>query len=114
LGLFFDLMCQLNSNSFSFDCIDISENYQTLGDTRLSLNGYHDIIARCRGDGPRGGVGLVLKDNINFKIRDDISVFITHVFEFYMYKLYRSLKKPNIDQILPELTWTFFRVLFLI
>jgi len=46
-------MCQLNSDSFSFDCIGISENYQTLGDTGLSLNGYHDIITRCRDDGPK-------------------------------------------------------------
>ena len=78
---FYDLMCQLNNDSFLFDCIGISENYRTLSDARLSLNGYHDIITRCRDDGPRGGVGLFLKDNINFKIRDDISVFIPHVFE---------------------------------
>jgi len=51
-------MCQLNSNSFSFGCIGISENYQTLDDTRLSLNGYHDIITRCQDDGLRGGVSL--------------------------------------------------------
>jgi len=118
---FYDVMCQLNNDSFSFDCIGTSENYQTLGDTRLSLNGYHDIIARCRDDGSRGSVGLFLKNNINFKIRDNISVFMPHVFESLFAEIISQSEKPT--QFLgsyiyhipyPELTWTFFRVLFFI
>ena len=48
---------------------------------RISLPGYHNLIARCREDGSRGGVGLFIKENINYKIREDPSIFIPHVFE---------------------------------
>ena len=48
---------------------------------RISLPGYHNLIARCRDNGPRGGVGLFIKETINHKIREDLSVFIPHVFE---------------------------------
>ncbi len=78
---FHNLLCNLHSDSFSFDFIGISELYRCENDTRLSLPGYHKLIARCRDDGPRGGVGLFIKDNVNYKIRDDISVFIPHIFE---------------------------------
>ena len=36
---------------------------------------------RCRDDGARGGVGLFSRENINFIIREDISVFTPHIFE---------------------------------
>ena len=48
---------------------------------RISLPGYQHLIARCREDGPRRGVGLFIKETINYKIREDLSVFIPHVFE---------------------------------
>jgi hypothetical protein len=47
---------------------------------RLSLPGYHQLITRCRDDRARGGVGLFTMENINFKIREDISVFTPHIF----------------------------------
>ena len=50
-------------------------------DPRISLPGYHNIITRCRDNSSRGGVGLFVKENITYKIRDDISSFIPHVFE---------------------------------
>ena len=71
----------MHGDSFSFDLIGISEIYRCCNDSRLSLPGYHDLISRCREDGPRGGVGLFVKDKLNYTIRDDISVFIPHVFE---------------------------------
>ena len=80
-GSWVELMCNLNTNTFSFDCIGISELYQCAHDTRVHLPGYHNIITRCRDDGFRGGVGLFVKDKIEYKIRNDLSVFIAHVFE---------------------------------
>ena len=78
---FQNLLCSMHGDSFSFDLIGISEIYRCCNDSRLSLPGYHDLISRCREDGPRGGVGLFVKDKLNYTIRDDISVFIPHVFE---------------------------------
>jgi len=37
--------------------------------------GFQNLITRCRDDDSNGGVGLLIKENINFKIRGDISVF---------------------------------------
>lgn len=36
---------------------------------------------RTRPDSIRGGVGLFIKEGIDFQIRDDLSVFIPHVYE---------------------------------
>ena len=78
---FFELICDLHSDTFSFDFIGISEVYNCDKDTRIFLPGYHSLITRCRDDGPRGGVGLFIKEGISYKIRNDISLFIPHVFE---------------------------------
>jgi len=78
---FRNLICSLHGDSFSFDLIGISEIYKCSEDSRLSLPGYHKLISRCREDGPRGGVGVFIKEKLNYIIREDISVFIPHIFE---------------------------------
>ncbi len=78
---FQSLLFELHGDKFSFDIIGISEIFRTSGDMRLKLPGYHDLLSRCRDDGPRGGVGLFIRDSIHFKVREDISVFIPHVFD---------------------------------
>ncbi len=78
---FHNLLCTLHGDSFSFDIIGISEIFRCCDDSRLRLPGYHDLISRCREDGHRGGVGLFIKDTLQYKIRDEIGVFIPHIFE---------------------------------
>jgi hypothetical protein len=78
---FHNLLCDLHNKDFSFDIIGVSEVFRADRDTRVVLSGYHNIIMRCRNDESRGGVGLFIKDSINFKVRDDLSVFIPHVYE---------------------------------
>ena len=94
--VFSDLLCDLHNDTFAFDLIGISEVYRCEFDSRLTLPGYHDLITRCRDDGSRGGVGLFIKDNINFKIRDDISVFIPHVFESLFIEMKTKSRKNTI------------------
>ncbi len=78
---FYSHLCDLHGDNFSFDFIGFSELYRCDNDSRLCLPGYHALISLCRDDGPRGGVGLFMKNDLNYKIREDISVFIPHVFE---------------------------------
>ena len=80
---FHDLLCQIHSDDFSFDYIGISEVFRCDRDHRLHIPGYHDIITRCRDktDDCRGGVALFVKETIDFKVRNDLSVFIPHVYE---------------------------------
>jgi hypothetical protein len=59
----------------------VSEVFHVDRDPRIVLPGYHNIITRCRNEDGRGGVGLFIKDSINFKVREDLSVFIPHVYE---------------------------------
>ena len=59
----------------------MSEVFRVDRDPRIVLPGYHNIITRCRNDAGRGGVGLFIKDSINFKFREDLSVFITRLYE---------------------------------
>ena len=47
---------------------------------RLNLPGYLNLLSSCGDDSPRVGMGVFVKDNINYKIRDAISVFMPHVF----------------------------------
>ena len=69
--IFCDLLCDLNNAKFAFDLIGLSEVYRCENDARLCLPGYHPLLTRCRDSGIMGGVGLFVKDNINYKIRDE-------------------------------------------
>ncbi len=78
---FRSLLYELHNDKFNFDIIGISEIFRTSGDMRLKLPGYHDLLLRCRDDGPRGGVGLFIRDSIDFKTREDLSVYIPNILE---------------------------------
>ena len=65
---FKDLLCDVHCNDFSFDFIGISEIFKCDRDSRLVLPGYHSLISRYRDDDGRGGVGLLIKDSIQFHI----------------------------------------------
>ena len=47
------------------------------------LDGYHPLEFKTRSDlnSSRGGVGIYVKDSLSYEVREDLSVFIPHVFE---------------------------------
>ena len=93
---FRELLLELHTKQFSFDFIGISELWRCAGDSRLHLPGYTKLISRNRDDDSRGGVGLYVKDNINFTLRNDLSVFIPHVFESLFIEISSNSKScPN-------------------
>ncbi len=77
---FKDLIDDLQSEYSSLDFIGLSEVFSCDRDLRLNLPGYHALISKTRSDCGRGGVGLFVKDSINFRNREDLSCFIPHVF----------------------------------
>ena len=80
---FYNLIVNMHSSNHSFDCIGLSEVWDCESDQRIKLPGYHNFIPCCR-NGPknkRGGVGLFIKEDIQFRIRYDLSVFIESVYE---------------------------------
>ena len=90
--LIFDTTC----DTFMFDYIGISECFKTHDDPRLRLPGYQPLISRSRENSPRGGVGLFIRDEVNFKIRDDLSVFIPHVIETVFIEIINKSSKNHI------------------
>ena len=68
---FRSLLCDIHGDKFAFDFIGVTEVYRCDFDARLTLPGYHDLITPVREDGSRGGVGLFIKNEINYGIRDD-------------------------------------------
>ena len=93
---FTELMHSLNTDTFNFDVIGISECYRHEYDNRIHLEGYHDIVSRNRKEGRKGGIGLFINETIKFKVRDDISVFIPHVFESIFVELETGLHSKEI------------------
>jgi len=77
---FKSLLCDLHTNRFAFDFIGISETFRT-DKINLNLPGYYNFISNTRDKCNRGGVGLYIKDSLQYTIRDDLSVFIPHIFE---------------------------------
>ena len=77
---FKSLICDLHGNRFAFDFIGVSETFKT-AQHNLDLPGYHPFISRTRENCNRGGVGLYINDTIQFTVREDLSVFIPHIFE---------------------------------
>ena len=78
-----DLIVSMSSDKFMFDFIGIVETFQLKPDINYSLEGYQSLIYRDRTEHGRngGGVGMYIRDNIQFEIRKDLSVFEPFEFE---------------------------------
>lgn len=91
---FYHLISDLTSETNSFDIIGISEIFSTIKKNKLNLDGYHEVVYKVRDNCSHGGVGLFIKDDINFEIRNDLSVFIPHIFESLFVQI-RDTKYSN-------------------
>ena len=89
---------QLRNEHFNFDFIGISELFQIIDKSTLKLPGYHPIENKNRdtNNGKRGGVGLYVKQSINYKIREDLTIFIPHVIESVVIETIEKNKKSKI------------------
>ncbi len=92
---FYELITELHDNTFAFDVIGISEIFNCKRDERLHLTGYHNLISRTREDDVHGGVGLFIKEGIDYNIREDLSVFIPHIYESLFVEFPSTSKKVN-------------------
>ena len=77
---FTSLIHELSSQHFEFDIIGISEIFKT-DRHNFDLPGYHDLLSKTRTNSNRGGVGIYIKNNIQYSVRDDLSIFIPNIIE---------------------------------
>lgn len=90
-----DAFCNLISETCEknlFDIIGITELYSMSAD-ECQLPGYHNIEYKTRCDtlNSRGGVGIYIRNEIKYKTRPDLSIFIPNIFE----SLFVELKLNN-------------------
>jgi hypothetical protein len=77
-----ELMIDTSLDNFQFDVVGITETFKIHNELNYDIPGYHPLQFNTRADDDRqGGVGLYIKDNIKYIQRNDLSVFIPHVFE---------------------------------
>ena len=77
------LLSEVTCQEFSFDFIGLTEIFQIHDFSDYNIEGYHPLIYKTRpsNQSNRGGVGLYINKRMKFKQRDDLSIFIPHIFE---------------------------------
>ncbi len=90
------LLINMTSDKFSFDIIGLTEIFQVHQDINYNIAGYHPLIYNTRtGEhGGRGGVGIYVRDHISFTYRNDISVFVPHIFESVFIEVNSNSNRP--------------------
>ena len=80
---FNSLLLNTTTYTFAFDIIGITETFKIHSNINYDIPGYHPLLFNTRtgSNSGRGGVGMYIKDHLNFKHRPDISVCIPHIFE---------------------------------
>ncbi len=76
-----DLVSKLNSNLHALDLIGLTEIFKINSHTNYEIAGYHPILYKTRTDSNRGGIGLYINETMTYTIREDLSLFIPHVYE---------------------------------
>ena len=93
---FKSLLLSITSDTFDLDIIGITETFQIHSNINYDITGYHPLQFNIRtgSSSERGGVGMYIKDHLDFKHRPDISVFIPHIYESVFIEL--QSKQSNI------------------
>ena len=75
------LLSQAHDNNSSFDCILLCETFICDQNAKLfNLPGYN-LFHKSRQIKSKGGVAIYLRDDLKYKLRDDLSIFIEGEFE---------------------------------
>ena len=79
---FNNLLQEMGRDTHCFDVIGVTELY-SMSHGECKIDGYHPLEFTTRNDtnNSRGGIGLYIRDTHKYKIRQDLSLFIPHVFE---------------------------------
>ena len=78
-----DILYRMNSAKNKLDIIGLTEVFKIHDNINYNISGYHQIVFKTRTDitRGRGGVALYINNKFQFSIRQDLSIFIPHVYE---------------------------------
>ncbi len=78
-----ELLLTMSSNGLTLDFICLSEVFKIQDVLHYKINGYHNLLFNTRldTDDGHGGVGLYISETFTYSKREDLSIFIPHVFE---------------------------------
>ena len=102
------LFSEMSSPKFSFDIIGFCEIFDIKENTSFELEGYHkfEYNDRPKDDDGRGGVGLFVKECFSYRERNDLSEFISHVFESIFIELqFENKKNIIVGNVYRPNTW---------
>ena len=69
-----------NKNTF-FDIIALQEIWDIKDLKSLALPGYHELVFKSRSNARGGGVGFYIREGLNFKVIEELSLFNERIFE---------------------------------
>jgi len=69
-----------NEDTF-FDVIALQEIWDIKDLKSLALPGYHELVFKSRSNARGGGVGFYIREGLNFKVIDELSLFNERIFE---------------------------------
>lgn len=71
----------LKSDNINIEIIGIQEVWDVKNLNLLHIDGFHNLVYRTRKNGRGGGVGFYVREDLNFKVIDEFSIFLERVFE---------------------------------
>ena len=83
-----ELLLNLSSNGLTFnDVIGLNEVFKIQDVLHYKINGYHNLLFNTRldTDDGHGEVRLYISDTFIYSMREDLSIFILHVFDQYYF-----------------------------
>ncbi|XP_031571341.1 uncharacterized protein LOC116305543 [Actinia tenebrosa] len=92
----------LTTLDLTFSLIGITETWldkRNSSSDYINIEGYN-FIQKSRDDRPGGGVGLFIKDDINFKIRNDLTVFDSQILESIFIEIIRPHQRNVVIGVL--------------
>ena len=93
-----ELFLTMSSNGLTLAFIGLTEIFKIQDVLHYKINGYHNLLFNTRldADDGHGGVGLYISETFTYSKREDLSIFIPHVFESIFFELQAAKRKPII------------------
>ena len=95
-------LCDIEGKCFKFDIVGLTEIFRIPKNVTYTIDGYHPLQFNTRpeNDDGRGGVGLFINNNLNYILREDLSIFLPHVFESLFVEISINKQKSMIVGII--------------